>query len=53
MSDLLNRQFGDDALRFALLSITAIGVWAALHFFLASRSLRADIERAEQATAAC
>ena len=40
-------QSGHDALRYSLLFlITLTGVWAALHFFLASRTLRVDLAAA-------
>lgn len=42
-SDLLQARFGDDALRYSLLIATSIGIWASLHYLLASRHLRDDL----------
>jgi hypothetical protein len=50
-SDLLSGPFGDQGLRLALIGGTAVGFWAALHFYLASRTLKADLARAEAAAA--
>lgn len=50
-SDLLSGPFGDQGLRLALIGGTAVGFWAALHFYLASRTLKADLARAEAAGA--
>jgi MFS family permease len=47
LSDYFNAQYGHDALRYSLLVlITLTSIWAALHFFLASRTLRADLAAA-------
>src|SRR5688500_9395181 len=48
-SDLLSGPFGDQGLRFAMIIGTAVGFWAALHFYLATRTLRADLARAQGA----
>jgi predicted MFS family arabinose efflux permease len=45
VSDLLAPRFGDESLRYALLLVGLINAWAALHFFLASRTLRSDLAR--------
>jgi len=50
-SDLLTDWLGSEALRYALLMTTGIGVWASLHFFLAARSLADDLKRAESSGA--
>jgi MFS family permease len=47
-SDYFNANFGDDSLRYSILSVVIVAYsWAALHFLLASRTLRADLERAQ------
>jgi MFS family permease len=45
LSDWLRPSFGDDSLRYALLIVSAAYLWAALHFWLASRTLREDLAR--------
>lgn len=45
MSDYFNAQFGSNSLRYSLLTLVAVTyTWAALHFALAARSLRADLK---------
>jgi hypothetical protein len=39
----VQERFGDDSLRYALLIVTTAYLWAGLHFWLASRSLRDDL----------
>lgn len=46
LSDVYNPVYGDESLRYALLTISVVWLWAAVHFFLAARTLKADIERA-------
>jgi predicted MFS family arabinose efflux permease len=47
-SDFLNARFGDDALRYSILTVVVVAyTWAAAHFLLAGRSLRADLATAE------
>ena len=49
LSDFLNPQFGDNSLRMAMLFvIPPILLWASLHFYLASKTLREDIAAAPQ-----
>jgi len=44
VSDALAPQYGDESLRWALVSIVTVGnLWAAIHYFVAARSLRADL----------
>jgi MFS family permease len=50
-SDLLSIQFGDEGLRYAMILGAAVGFWAALHFYLATRTLKADLDRAQGAAA--
>jgi hypothetical protein len=47
LSDGLAPQFGDDSLRYSLMIAVAVVVpWAALHYFLAGRSIESDLSRA-------
>jgi predicted MFS family arabinose efflux permease len=46
-SDLLTPSFGNESLRYALLVVGFINIWAAVHFYLASRTLREDLARAQ------
>ena len=49
LSDMLAPQFGDDSLRYSLMIAVAVIVpWAALHYFLASRSVEGDLERSRE-----
>jgi predicted MFS family arabinose efflux permease len=46
-SDYMNQMYGAVSIRYSLLGLVVIAyTWAALHFFLAGRTLRADIDRA-------
>ena len=50
ISDLFTERFGNDALRYSLLTlITLTGLWAAAHFVMAARTLREDLAMAEEA----
>ncbi len=42
LSDRLEMDYGDDALRYALAVAIAAGVWGAVHSFLGARNLRSD-----------
>ena len=46
ISDVLNPAFGKDSLKYALLWMALGYGWAALHFWLAGRTVEADIARA-------
>jgi predicted MFS family arabinose efflux permease len=50
-SDLLQPVAGDNNLRYAMVSTACIGTLATLMYYLASRSLRADLDAAEAAAA--
>lgn len=55
LSDELRPRFGDESLRWALLISTLVNVWAAWHYYLAGKYLKADLEstvRDEEALAA-
>jgi MFS family permease len=51
-SDLLRPSLGAESLRYGLLALSAIYLWAALHAGLAGRTLQADLARAADADAA-
>lgn len=47
-SDFFNAQFGHNALRYAILTVVVVAyTWAAVHFFLAAKTLRQDLATAE------
>jgi len=46
LSDALQPAFGDLSLRYSIAAVGAMGLWAALHFVLATRTLRAELARA-------
>jgi predicted MFS family arabinose efflux permease len=46
LSDLYTPEFGNESLRYSLLTISVVWIWAAIHFILAARTLKEDIERA-------
>ncbi len=45
LSDLLRPSFGVESIRYALMSVVCVGnAWAALHYILAARTLREDLQ---------
>jgi MFS family permease len=49
LSDLLAQDYGADSLQYALLIITPVfSIWAALHYYLGSRHIRADVRARPQ-----
>jgi MFS family permease len=48
ISDLLNTSFQQNSLRYALVIIGVVNLWAALHYLLGSRTLRQDLEATEK-----
>jgi succinate dehydrogenase hydrophobic anchor subunit len=46
ISDWIEPSVGRFSLRWAMLSILILNFWAAVHFFLAGRTIAADYERA-------
>ena len=49
-SDHFHALFGDNALRYSILAVVLVAYnWAAVHFFLAARTLRRDLATAEAA----
>ncbi len=51
LTDALKPTFGDDALRYALLSFMAFNLWAAYHYWRAGHFVEADLKRAVEASA--
>lgn len=45
LSDILQPYYGADSLRYALLCLVFVSLWTATHYFLAGRTLRADLAR--------
>jgi predicted MFS family arabinose efflux permease len=45
-SDLLRLQFGEQSLRYAMLTMPILYIWAAVHFYYAGKSLLVDFLRA-------
>jgi predicted MFS family arabinose efflux permease len=43
VSDLLTPQFGQDAIRYALLTTGLFSTWSLIHFTIAARTLKADL----------
>ena len=43
LSDVLNPDFGDESLRYALLICSLVYMWAAIHYFIAGRHLGDDL----------
>ena len=52
ISDRLTPSVHQDALRYALVIIGVVNLWAALHYVLAARTLRQDLESTERLTTA-
>ena len=48
ISDRLAPSFQQNSLRYALVVIGVVNVWAALHYLLGSRTLRQDLEATEK-----
>ena len=48
LSDLLNPEYGDESLRYAMLIFSLIFFWAAYHFWCAARTLRHDLTVADE-----
>jgi MFS family permease len=45
ISDWLNPTYGTDSLRWALVTVGLVNIWAALHYMIGSRTLRHDLDR--------
>ena len=51
LSDALEPRFATESIRYALVSVVVVGsAWSALHYFLAARTLREDLQRKNLAT---
>ena len=50
LSDALEPRYGDDSLRYALLIVSFVLIWSSVHFWLAARTLEADLQRARVAS---
>ena len=48
LSDLLNPSYQQASLRYALVIIGVVNVWAALHYLVSSRTVRQDLEATER-----
>ena len=48
ISDSLRASFQQDSLRYALVIIGVVNLWAAMHYLIGSRSLRQDLEATEK-----
>lgn len=51
ISDALTPEYGADALRYAIVATFCVNAWSALHYYLASRHLRRELELAVNAGA--
>jgi MFS family permease len=47
LSDALAPRYGAEALRYSLVIVGLVNIWAGLHYFLGARSLRADLDATE------
>jgi len=47
IADAFKAPFGEAALRYALTLVALVNLWSALHYWLAGRTVRADIEQAK------
>lgn len=45
LSDQLNPSYGADSLRYALLTVSMLGLWGAYHYYQAGRHYRDDLEK--------
>ena len=49
VSDFLYARFGDESLRYSILPVVVIAfIWGSLHFYLAARTLREDLKKAQE-----
>ncbi len=46
MSDLFTPEYGSDALRYAMSLTVLVNIWCAVHYYLCTRTIRQDLERA-------
>jgi predicted MFS family arabinose efflux permease len=50
LSDLFAPRFGVESLRYALMVFACLNIWAAVHYWLASRTLIEDLNRVDRAS---
>jgi MFS family permease len=50
LSDLMMPRFGSDSLRYAMLIVSFIALWAAFHFWQVGRTVKADLSAAQSHT---
>ena len=50
LSDFFQPQHGAESLRYALLCLSLVNVWTALHYFLAGRTLAVDLQKVEKSS---
>ena len=48
ISDLLHPAYGQESLRYALVAVGLVNIWAAMHYFRGARTLRADLDTTER-----
>ncbi len=48
LSDLFSAKYGNESLRYALLTLACVNIWTAFHYFMAGRTLREDLRKASQ-----
>jgi MFS family permease len=46
LSDFLRPEFGNESIRYALVSMAFVNVWCAAHYYMASRTIREDLANA-------
>jgi predicted MFS family arabinose efflux permease len=46
LSDFFREQYGNESLRYALICLSVVNIWTALHYFLAGRTVQADLAKA-------
>ncbi|MGE0822680.1 MAG: spinster family MFS transporter [Candidatus Binatia bacterium] len=46
ISDLLKEAYGTDSLRYALICLSGVNLWTAIHYVFAARSLQTDLQKA-------
>ncbi|MGE0679498.1 MAG: spinster family MFS transporter [Candidatus Binatia bacterium] len=48
LSDAFSARYGSESLRYALLTLAGVNVWTAFHYFMAGRTLQADLAKAQR-----
>ena len=47
LSDVLSDEYGKESLRYSLMIFSLVNVWCAAHYFMAARTLKEDMEKAQ------